>query len=99
MRDAEDVDPFPADRKAGESKVKKGIKNGKKGAKSPPIEGSQGESQETVTGVEAEEVQRSEALLRVAAAGMRAVECCLAILDCEGLSKPVSDACTAEREG
>lgn len=99
MRDAEDVDPFQADKKAGESKAKKGVKKGKKGAKSPPIEESQGESQETVTGVDPEEVERYETLLRVAAAGMRAVECCLAILDCEGLSKPVSAACTAEREG
>jgi cohesin loading factor subunit SCC2 len=91
MRDAEHTDPFPNDKKAVEAKVKK--EKGKKGKKVKAEGSSQEvESMESANPAElgGEEVREAEARLSAAAASMRAVECCLACLDTEGLSKPVS---------
>ena len=96
MREGEGVLPFPSDRKAmaqdkdekGKSK-KKGKKSKGSGSKSPELD-----SQET-NGTEGEVIdeeteQKGEAALKAISAAAGAAECCLAVLDGEGLSKPVS---------
>lgn len=82
MRDVEDINPFPSDKKG---EVKKKEKVGKKKKKE---ESSQEESMDSdLTGID---LRLAETRTTTAVACMRAVECTLACLDSEGLSKPVS---------
>ena len=102
MREAEGIVPFPADQKAavhdqGSQKVK-GRKKGVRGkvSKSPEIESPEtnGSTQESLD----EEVeQKGEHALSVIGAAAGAAECCLAILDGDGLSKPVSCSSCSKR--
>lgn len=91
IREAEGVDPFPSDRKGAEIK-KKAVKKSKKGK----VESGGADQDEdsldsntTTNALSETELDRCEAKLRVVADCIRAVECCLTILDSDGLSKPV----------
>jgi cohesin loading factor subunit SCC2 len=95
MRDAEGVVPFPVDSKATahdqDSQKAKSKKKGKKGKGSQSPEVETQESNGTATdGIDEETGQKGERALSAISAAATAAECCLAILDGEGLSKPVS---------